>query len=47
MAKELDKLFSDEGYFRTQLEKQKAFVLANSWAETAKRYVAVLEEPTK
>jgi hypothetical protein len=47
IAKEIDRLFSDEQAYKEQLTKQKEYVLANSWKITADRYVAMLEEPVK
>lgn len=43
IAEELSKLFSDEALKRTQVEKQNQFIIENSWANTALKYIAVIE----
>jgi glycosyltransferase involved in cell wall biosynthesis len=44
MAEQLDRLFSDPQIYRQQIEKQNAYLQANSWAETAKRFAAIFED---
>lgn len=43
MADELDRLFSDPIYEQQQIKKQNTFVEENSWENTAKKYIEVLE----
>ena len=42
MAEALEKLFTDKTARKEQVEKQNAHIAANSWAETADRYLEVL-----
>jgi glycosyltransferase involved in cell wall biosynthesis len=47
IAEELDKFFTSKTKRVEQIEKQNQFARANSWENTAKKYVAIFEEPVK
>jgi glycosyltransferase involved in cell wall biosynthesis len=44
IAKELDKLFSNETLIKLQVEKQNLYLESNSWKNIAEKYVAVFEK---
>ena len=44
IATELDKFFSSDEAIRTQVEKQKQFIEANSWENIANRYVELFQK---
>lgn len=45
IARELDKLFSDPKLVEEQINKQNKYLITNSWANTAKMYISVIENP--
>lgn len=47
IAKELDKLFSDQRVKKQQIEKQNQFIIENSWENIAKQYISIIENDKK
>jgi glycosyltransferase involved in cell wall biosynthesis len=43
MASELDKLFSDKLARQLQIDRQNQFIIDNSWAKIAKKYIEIFE----
>ena len=47
IAEELDKLFQDDKLKRQQIDKQNQFIIDNSWANIAMKYVSIIEGQEK